>query len=76
MVFSEVSPKLAVYYHVVQFQGVSLGEVMDRTRKEYGGPVLFGEDLMKIEVGDSVKVMHGHQLDGTRVRLGASSGQT
>jgi len=54
-VFSLVKPKLAVYYHIIQFQGVSLEEMMTRT--EYDGPVLFGEDLMRIEVGDSVKVL-------------------
>ena len=32
-------------------------EKIARTRKEYDGPVLFGEDLMRIEVGDSVKVL-------------------
>ena len=57
VVFSQVKPKLAVYHHIVQFQGVSLEEMMARTRKEYDGPVLFGEDLMRIEVGDSVKVL-------------------
>lgn len=56
-VFRRVNPRLAVYYHIIQFQGVSLEEIMARTRKEYDGPVLFGEDLMRIEVGDSVKVI-------------------
>ena len=57
VVFSQVKPKLAVYHHIIQFQGVSLEEMMARTRKEYDGPILFGEDLMRIEVGDSVKVL-------------------
>ncbi len=30
---------------------------MARTRNEYDGPVLFGEDMMKIEIGNSVKVL-------------------
>jgi len=57
VIFSKVKPRLAVYYHIIQFQGVSLEEMMARTRKEYDGPVLFGGDLMRIEVGDSVKVL-------------------
>jgi ribonuclease Z len=57
VIFSQVKPKLAVYNHIIQFQGVSLEEMMATTKKEYDGPVLFGEDLMKIEVGDSVKVL-------------------
>ena len=57
MVFSRVKPELAIFYHIIQFQGVSLEEMMGRTRKMYDGPVLFGEDMMRIEVGDSVKVL-------------------
>jgi len=57
LVFSQVKPRLAVYNHIIQFQGVSLEETMVRTKKEYGGPVLFGEDMMRIEVCDSVKVL-------------------
>lgn len=56
-VFSLVKPKLAVYYHVIQFQGVSLEEMMTRTRTEFDGPFVFGEDTMKIDVGDAVKVI-------------------
>ena len=56
-VFQRVDPGLAVYYHVLQYLGVSLEEMMDRTRREYAGPLVFGEDLMRIEVGDSVKII-------------------
>jgi ribonuclease Z len=62
--FSRANPRLTVYYHVIQCLGVSLEEMMDRTRKEYGGRVVFGEDLMGIEVGESVKVIRRNQLDG------------
>ncbi|MCX6655206.1 MAG: MBL fold metallo-hydrolase [Candidatus Bathyarchaeota archaeon] len=55
--FSRVNPRLAVYTHVIQCLGVSLEEMMDRTRKEYGGRVEFGKDLMRIEVGESVKIL-------------------
>jgi ribonuclease Z len=55
--FSRVNPRLAVYYHILQCLGVSLEEIRDRTRREYDGLVVFGEDLMKIEVGNSVKVI-------------------
>lgn len=55
-VFSAVNPKLAVYYHIIQFEGVSLEEMMARTRSEYNGPVIFGEDLMQIEIGETVQV--------------------
>jgi len=55
-VFSFVKPKLAVYTHIIQFEGVTLDEMMERTRKEYDGPVVFGEDMMQIEIGDTVRV--------------------
>jgi len=57
-IFSRVKPKLAVFYHVLQFLGVSLDEIMARTRTVYDGPVVFGEDLMQIEVGESVRVLN------------------
>ena len=56
-VFTLVKPKLAVFSHVIQFQGVSLEEMMTRTRHEYDGTVVFGEDMMQIEVGDKVRVL-------------------
>ena len=52
--FSRVNPGLAVYYHILQCQGVSLEEVLDRTRSAYSGPLVVGEDLMSIEVGNPV----------------------
>jgi ribonuclease Z len=55
-VFSAVNPKMAVFYHIIQFEGVSLNEMMERTRSEYDGKVVFGEDLMQIEVGEIVKI--------------------
>ena len=56
-VFSLVKPKMAVYYHIIQFQGVSLDEMMTRTRTEYDGPLVFGEDMITIDVGDAIKVL-------------------
>ena len=32
--FSRVNPGLVVYYHILQFLGVSLEELIDRTRSE------------------------------------------
>jgi ribonuclease Z len=60
-VFSRVKPKLAVYTHFVMVSSntVSAPTVEDfitMTRKTYSGPLEAGEDLMVIEVGDTVKV--------------------
>ena len=57
-IFSEVKPRLAVYHHVIPFQGVSLEEIMNRTKKAYSGSVVFGEDLMQIDVGDTVQILN------------------
>lgn len=52
-VFSKVKPKMAVYSHVLTF-GVSDAELVARTRKIYGGPVVVGADLMSFEKSDTV----------------------
>ncbi len=57
-VFSRVKPKLAIFNHVIQFQNISLEDIMARTKTEYDGSVVFGEDLMQIEVGEKVRVLN------------------
>jgi ribonuclease Z len=57
-IFSAVNPRLAVFTHMIQFEGVSLEEMMARTRSEYDGPLVFGEDLMQIEIGEEVRVIN------------------
>ena len=56
-VFTRVTPKLAVFTHVIQWHGVGLEEMLNRTQKVYNGPVIMGEDLMTFEVGDSVELV-------------------
>ena len=61
-VFDRVKPKLAVYTHIVLLTtdpAISAPTVQDLialTRKTYDGPLEVGEDLMTIEVGDTVEV--------------------
>ncbi len=52
-VFAAVQPKLAVYSHIVPPDPVDL---VAHTRQTYSGPLEVGEDLMSIDVGDSVQV--------------------
>ena len=54
-VFSRIRPKLAVYYHIVNFdnrqiKAYSMDELVEMTRKTYSGPLLVGEDLMSFRV--------------------------
>lgn len=61
-VFEQTKPKLAVYSHIVLLTAESsippptMDEVIFRTKKIYSGALQAGEDLMRIEVGDEVKV--------------------
>ena len=54
-VFSRVAPKLAVYNHLLLFGGARAEELLPATRKTYSGPLLVGEDLMRIEIGENVE---------------------
>ena len=51
-VFQRAKPKLAVFSH---YNGPSAA-TLALVRQNYAGPVEFGEDLMTIEVGDTVSV--------------------
>ncbi|MEO6868626.1 MAG: MBL fold metallo-hydrolase, partial [Ginsengibacter sp.] len=53
-VFNSVKPKLGVYSHIVTINHYPLGEIIPRTKENYVGPVVLGEDLMSFSVGDSV----------------------
>lgn len=61
-VFARVKPRLAVFTHVVQLEmdpsaaPPTVEEVVARTRATYDGPLIVGEDLMTVVVGDAVEV--------------------
>jgi ribonuclease Z len=60
-VFSRVKPKLAVYTHFVMVSSNTISaptveDIIAMTRKTYSGPLEAGEDLMVIEIGDTIKV--------------------
>ena len=50
-IFARVKPKLAVFSHAEQAP-----TILDKARKTYSGPMELGEDLMVIEIGDTVVV--------------------
>jgi len=60
--FAQAKPKLAVFTHVVllttdpMIAKPSVQDVIARTRTTYEGPLVLGEDLMVIDVGDKVEV--------------------
>lgn len=54
-IFTRVHPKLAVYSHIVPTPTCAR-DLMAPTRKTYSGPLEVGEDLMTIEIGETVVV--------------------
>jgi ribonuclease Z len=54
-VFTRLNPRLAVYTHLV-LADVSVDDLIAMTRKTYAGLLEVGEDLMSVEIGDTVKV--------------------
>jgi hypothetical protein len=52
---ARTKPKLAVYSHIVLPNALEQ-DLIPPTRKTYSGPLELGEDLMVIEVGESVEV--------------------
>jgi ribonuclease Z len=57
-VFARVKPKLAVYNHLLLFGDARVEDLIPATRKNYSGPLLVGEDLMRIEIGARPEVSH------------------
>jgi len=55
LIFKSISPRLAVYSHI-ENEPVSKSELMISTRKNYDGPLIVGEDLMTIEIGEKIIV--------------------
>ena len=54
-IFARVKPKLAVYSHIGR-PSATEQDVIVPTRKAYAGPLELGEDLMVIDVGETVTV--------------------
>jgi ribonuclease Z len=55
-VFNEVKPKLAAYSHIVKLYGRNEQELLKRTKTNYSGPVIVGEDLMSFSIRETVSV--------------------
>ena len=62
VIFSRVHPSVAVYTHIVPLTTESdippptLDDIVRATRRTYSGRLEVGEDLMSVEIGDSVTV--------------------
>jgi ribonuclease Z len=55
-VFARVRPKLAVYNHLLLFGSAAPADLIPATRKNYSGPLVVGEDLLRIEIGEEIRV--------------------
>jgi ribonuclease Z len=58
-IFKEVKPKLAVYSHIVKLYGLTEDEIMNRTKADYSGPLIMGEDLISFSIRDTVIISRG-----------------
>ena len=61
-VFSKIAPKLAVFTHITAPNSRTVAEapissLVSRTRTNYDGPLLVGEDLMSFLINDTVTVI-------------------
>jgi ribonuclease Z len=61
IVFTKINPKLAVYTHLVMLSSPTIPEaplesLITRTRTNYDGPLVIGEDLMTFIVDDKVSI--------------------
>ena len=59
-VFARAQPKLAVYNHLLLFGGARAEDLIPATRKKYAGPLMVGEDLLQIDIGDKVEARPFH----------------
>jgi ribonuclease Z len=59
-VFARAQPKLAVYNHLLLFGGARAEDLIPATRKKYVGPLMVGEDLLQIDIGEKVEARSFH----------------
>jgi len=52
-VFNEVKPKLAAYSHIGKLYGRNEQDLLKRTKANYSGPFIIGEDLMSFSIDDT-----------------------
>jgi ribonuclease Z len=55
-IFNYVKPKLAAYSHIVKLHGLNEQELLKRTKANYSGGFIIGEDLMSFSIDDTVVV--------------------
>ena len=60
-VFNKVKPKLAAYSHISKIYGKTEEDIVKRTKANYSGPIIMGEDLMSFSIGDTVSVSKWNQ---------------
>ena len=55
-VFARAKPRLAVYTDLLLFGEATPDDLIPATRATYDGPLIVGEDLMQIDIGEDVQV--------------------
>ena len=67
-VFARIKPKLAVYNHLLLFGGARADDLIPATRKQYSGPLLVGEDLMRFDIGENIEAQPFHHSEASPTR--------
>jgi ribonuclease Z len=62
-VFNLVQPKLAVFSHIIPVNAAA-DDLIPSVRRTYCGPLEVGEDLLEIEIGETVKVKRPNPAPG------------
>lgn len=55
-IFNEVNPKLAAYSHIVKLHRRNEQDLLERTKANYSGQFIIGEDLMSFSISDTVSI--------------------
>jgi ribonuclease Z len=55
-IFTQARPKLALYTHIV-WGGMTEKDLVDLTRQTYNGPLVVGQEMMQIRIGDTVEIL-------------------
>lgn len=56
-IFNPTQLKLAVYSHIVWGGNNTEQDLINLTRKRYSGPLVIGQELMQIKIGETVEVV-------------------
>jgi len=58
-IFARANPRMAVFTHIPASSPEAMTELVGDVRERFDGPLVIGEDRMRIEIGDQIRVVEG-----------------